>query len=79
MPLIFFFESLPLMEMFPTCPIHFMIIFINYIVSPDGDQCLSEPCKNGAMCSDSVGGYDCICKSGFSGVHCETGEKKKNN
>ncbi|XP_058263324.1 protein Z, vitamin K-dependent plasma glycoprotein a [Hemibagrus wyckioides] len=38
----------------------------------DGDQCLSQPCKNGAMCSDSVGGYDCICKSGFSGVHCET-------
>lgn len=37
----------------------------------DGDQCAEQPCKNGAMCSDSVGGYDCICKSGFSGVHCE--------
>ncbi|KAF5894843.1 coagulation factor X-like, partial [Clarias magur] len=38
----------------------------------DGDQCENQPCKNGAMCSDSVGGYDCICKSGFTGVHCET-------
>ncbi|KAJ7989348.1 hypothetical protein DPEC_G00303600 [Dallia pectoralis] len=38
----------------------------------DGDQCAERPCKNGAMCSDSVGGYDCVCKSGFSGVHCET-------
>lgn len=38
----------------------------------DGDQCAENPCKNGAMCSDSVGGYDCVCKSGFSGVHCET-------
>ncbi|KAL0993410.1 hypothetical protein UPYG_G00107460 [Umbra pygmaea] len=38
----------------------------------DGDQCVEKPCKNGAMCSDSVGGYDCVCKSGFSGVHCET-------
>ncbi|KAI2645855.1 Venom prothrombin activator vestarin-D1 [Labeo rohita] len=38
----------------------------------DGDQCAEQPCKNGAMCSDSVGGYDCICKSGFSGIHCET-------
>lgn len=37
----------------------------------DGDQCAEKPCKNGAMCSDSVGGYDCVCKSGFSGVHCE--------
>ncbi|KAG9263971.1 venom prothrombin activator vestarin-D1-like [Astyanax mexicanus] len=41
-------------------------------VSTDGDQCAEQPCKNGAMCSDSVGGYDCICKSGYSGVHCET-------
>ncbi|KAK6312281.1 hypothetical protein J4Q44_G00179450 [Coregonus suidteri] len=38
----------------------------------DGDQCAEKPCKNGAMCSDSVGGYDCVCKSGFFGVHCET-------
>ncbi|KAM6957355.1 protein Z, vitamin K-dependent plasma glycoprotein a [Aplochiton taeniatus] len=38
----------------------------------DGDQCAPKPCLNGAMCSDSVGGYDCVCKSGFSGVHCET-------
>ncbi|XP_029945000.1 protein Z, vitamin K-dependent plasma glycoprotein a [Salarias fasciatus] len=38
----------------------------------DGDQCAEKPCKNGAMCSDSVGGYDCVCKSGFTGVHCET-------
>ncbi|XP_067472146.1 protein Z, vitamin K-dependent plasma glycoprotein a [Thunnus thynnus] len=38
----------------------------------DGDQCADNPCKNGAMCSDSVGGYDCVCKSGFTGVHCET-------
>lgn len=38
----------------------------------DGDQCAEKPCKNGAMCSDSVGGFDCICKSGFSGINCET-------
>lgn len=45
---------------------------IFWSVYVDGDQCAEKPCKNGAMCSDSVGGYDCVCKSGFTGVHCET-------
>ncbi|KAM9392895.1 protein Z, vitamin K-dependent plasma glycoprotein a isoform 1-T2 [Pholidichthys leucotaenia] len=44
---------------------------IFWSVYVDGDQCAPNPCKNGAMCSDSVGGYDCVCKSGFAGVHCE--------
>ncbi|XP_029292575.1 protein Z, vitamin K-dependent plasma glycoprotein a [Cottoperca gobio] len=44
---------------------------IFWAVYIDGDQCAENPCNNGAMCSDSVGGYDCVCKSGFTGVHCE--------
>lgn len=47
---------------------------IFWSVYVDGDQCVSNPCKNGALCSDSVGGYDCVCKSGFTGTHCETDE-----
>lgn len=44
---------------------------IFWAVYIDGDQCAGNPCENGAMCSDSVGGYDCVCKSGFTGPICE--------
>lgn len=47
---------------------------IFWSVYVDGDQCISNPCQNGALCSDSAGGYDCVCKSGFSGTHCENDE-----
>ncbi|KAJ0058113.1 hypothetical protein NL108_007400, partial [Boleophthalmus pectinirostris] len=47
---------------------------IFWSVYVDGDQCISNPCQNGALCSDSAGGYDCVCKSGFSGAHCEKDE-----
>lgn len=47
---------------------------IFWSVYVDGDQCVSNPCQNGALCSDSAGGYDCVCKSGFSGAHCEKDE-----
>ncbi|KAF6718550.1 Vitamin K-dependent protein Z, partial [Oryzias melastigma] len=42
-----------------------------FVICLDGDQCAEKPCKNGAMCLDSVGGYDCVCKSGFSGENCQ--------
>ncbi|CAI5675386.1 unnamed protein product [Oreochromis niloticus] len=47
---------------------------IFWSVYVDGDQCAEKPCKNGAMCSDSVGGFDCVCKSGFTGALCEKDE-----
>lgn len=45
-----------------------------FVICLDGDQCAEKPCKNGAMCLDSVGGYDCVCKSGFSGENCQQGQ-----
>ena len=39
----------------------------------DIDDCASNPCQNGATCSDGVHSYSCLCNSGYTGSNCETG------
>lgn len=34
------------------------------------DECLSQPCANGAICTDLVNGYRCVCPPGFTGATC---------
>ena len=35
------------------------------------DDCASDPCQNGAICSDGVGGYVCNCPSQTAGGNCQ--------
>ncbi|XP_039618646.1 protein crumbs homolog 1-like isoform X1 [Polypterus senegalus] len=34
------------------------------------DECLSSPCRNGASCHNTFGGFVCICDSGWEGPLC---------
>jgi hypothetical protein len=47
-------------------------MFFIYI---DIDDCAKKPCLNGARCVDKVNSYQCICKTGFEGLNCETSKK----
>jgi len=38
------------------------------------DECASSPCENGASCTDADNSYTCLCVTGYTGTHCETGE-----
>ncbi|CAB4004839.1 neurogenic locus Notch, partial [Paramuricea clavata] len=35
------------------------------------EHCLSNPCYNG-VCVPKEGGYECVCRYGFTGFHCDT-------
>ncbi|XP_071497251.1 uncharacterized protein [Diadema antillarum] len=37
----------------------------------DANECVSEPCQNGATCVDLVDSFRCNCAPGFEGVTCE--------
>ncbi len=36
--------------------------------------CVSQPCQNAHSCYDNQSGpgYECLCNSGFTGIHCES-------
>ena len=55
---------------FGSCPAN----FTGARCEADVDECLvlSNLCKNGATCTNFVGGYTCRCINGWEGVDCAT-------
>ncbi len=39
-----------------------------FVVIDDTDECLSNPCANGATCLDGVDSYTCVWPEGFTGT-----------
>ena len=46
----------------------------NIPVFLEPDECFSDPCQNGATCSDGPDRFDCQCAEGWQGVLCEEGK-----
>ena len=47
-----------------------------FIYCLDVDECkVRNPCKNGAKCINSIGGFSCQCPANFKGKHCDEGNR----
>ncbi len=44
------------------------------IISPDVNECASNPCRNGAICLNGMGQYVCQCRDTYTGYDCERSE-----
>jgi hypothetical protein len=38
---------------------------------PDKDYCLNVKCKNGGVCKNIIGGFECHCYPDYTGIYCE--------
>ena len=38
----------------------------------DINECDSSPCQNSGICTDGVNSYSCACRSGYTGLQCQT-------
>ena len=48
-------------------------IYLDYSI--DVEECLENPCDNGATCIEQLGFYECDCPLGWQGTHCNVGKK----
>jgi len=45
--------------------------FTGYLCQTNWNECWSNPCLHGGLCTDGIGAYKCACLPGYAGVDCE--------
>ena len=48
-------------------------IYLNTFFQDINECSTNDPCKNGANCTNTIGGFQCSCASGFDGKYCDQG------
>ena len=50
-----------------------LTVFSVHVFFIDTNECVIDPCGNGATCIDETDTFTCLCKPGYTGVFCERG------
>ena len=45
----------------------------HFLLFPDIDECVTNPCLHNGTCINTVGNYNCSCTAGWEGNDCEIG------
>ena len=51
-----------------------LFLWMTFFIS-DINECTSNPCLNGATCTDGINAFTCTCAPGYAGTTCETGTR----
>ena len=46
-------------------------LYLDYELTPDGNECDPNPCQNGGTCIDGCSSYSCSCTSSYTGDQCQ--------
>ena len=46
-------------------------IFRGMFCEIEVNECMSNPCLNGATCIDELNNFSCLCLPGYSGSNCQ--------
>lgn len=49
-----------------------MLLATGQLCNVDINECMPNPCKNRGICTNTLGGYVCSCRAGYTGPNCET-------
>ena len=50
-------------------------IVCDHLLQEEVDECMSDPCANGATCIDGLASVTCQCAAGFTGLFCDVSSK----
>ena len=57
----------------------FFPVAVGVYCESDINECISDPCENGALCRQDINSFMCICQPGYTGAYCQVSKDDTRN